>query len=94
MGFQGIIDSDTLKNPQALNRLPQTLKAPLHLTAQGCNSWVISKIRGTFLRVPIMRTLVFWGLHWGPLILGNYHLKFIDSRQCLDLASGVLEDQE
>ena len=21
-----------------------------------------------------MRTLVFWGLYWGPPILGNYHL--------------------
>ena len=24
--------------------------------------------------VPIIRALVFWGLHWGPLILGNYHI--------------------
>ena len=24
--------------------------------------------------VPIIRTIVFWGLYWGPLILGNYHL--------------------
>ena len=21
---------------------------------------------------PIIRTIVFWGLYWGPLILGNY----------------------
>ena len=21
-----------------------------------------------------MRTIVFWGLYWGPLILGNYHI--------------------
>ena len=26
--------------------------------------------------VPIIRTIVFWGLYWGPLILGNYHLVF------------------
>ena len=32
------------------------------------------KIRGTFLGVPIIRTIVFWGLYWGPLILGNYHV--------------------
>ena len=32
------------------------------------------KIRGTYLGVPIIRTTVFWGLYWGPLILGNYHL--------------------
>ena len=32
------------------------------------------KIRGTFLRVPIIRIIVFWGLYWGPTILGNYHI--------------------
>ena len=32
------------------------------------------KIRGTLLGVPIIRTIVFWGLYWGPLILGNYHI--------------------
>ena len=30
---------------------------------------------GTFLGVPIIRTIVFWGLYWGPLILGNYHME-------------------
>ena len=25
------------------------------------------KIRGTFLGVPIMRTIVYWVLYWGPL---------------------------
>ena len=31
---------------------------------------------GTFLGVPIVRDysiLVYWGLYWGLLILGNYH---------------------
>ena len=37
--------------------------------------WGLPKIRGTLLGVPIIRTIVYWGLHWGPLILGNYHLK-------------------
>ena len=23
---------------------------------------------------PIIRTMVFWGVYWGPLILGNYHM--------------------
>ena len=32
-------------------------------------------MRGTILVVPIIRTIVFWGLYWGPLILGNYHLS-------------------
>ena len=24
--------------------------------------------------VPIIRTIVYWGLYWGPLIVGNYHM--------------------
>ena len=31
-------------------------------------------IRGTFLEVPIIRVIIFWGLYWGPSILGNYHI--------------------
>ena len=31
------------------------------------------KLGVPFLGVPIIRTIVFWGLHWGPPILGNYH---------------------
>ena len=31
------------------------------------------KLGGTFLGVSIIRIIVFWGLYWGPLILGNYH---------------------
>ena len=23
---------------------------------------------------PIIRTIVYWGLDWGPLILGNYYI--------------------
>ena len=29
---------------------------------------------GTILGVPRIRTIVFWGLYWGPLILGNYQI--------------------
>ena len=36
--------------------------------------WGFPKIRGTFLGVPVLRILVFWGLYRGPLILGNYHM--------------------
>ena len=32
------------------------------------------KNRGTILGVPIIRTIVFWGLYWGSLILGNYRI--------------------
>ena len=31
-------------------------------------SWGFPKIRSTILGVPIIRTIVFWGLYWGPLI--------------------------
>ena len=36
--------------------------------------WGFPKIRGTFLGVPIIRIIVFWGLYWGLPILGNYHI--------------------
>ena len=44
------------------------------LAGSGLRIWEFPKIRGTLLGVPIIRTIVFGGLYWGPLILGNYHL--------------------
>ena len=38
--------------------------------------WEFPKIGGTILGVPIIRTIVYLGLYWGPLILGNYHVAF------------------
>ena len=38
------------------------------------------EITGTFLGGPTIRTMVFWGLYWGPLILGNYHNVFASWR--------------
>ena len=35
----------------------------------------VSQNYGTNLGVPIVRTVVFWCLYWGPLILGNYLLE-------------------
>ena len=32
------------------------------------NTWGFAKIRGTILGVPIIRTIIFWGLYWGPPI--------------------------
>ena len=29
------------------------------------------KVRGNVFGVPIMRTMIFWGLYWGPPIWGN-----------------------
>ena len=46
--------------------------------------WGFPKIRGTLLGVLIIRIIVFWGLHWGPLILGNYHMSF-----CLTNTTGL-----
>ena len=36
--------------------------------------WRFPKIRGTFSGVPIVRIIVYWGLYWGPLIGGIYHV--------------------
>ena len=36
------------------------------------------KLGVPLLGVPIVRTIIFWGLYWGPLILGNYHLNLMD----------------
>ena len=36
-----------------------------------CGNLEVSQ--NTFLGVLIIRTILFWGLYWGPLILGNYH---------------------
>ena len=30
---------------------------------------------GTFLGVPIIRTIVYWGLYLGTLIVGNYQMS-------------------
>ena len=30
--------------------------------------WGFPKIRGTLLRVPIIRIIISWGLYWGPPI--------------------------
>ena len=40
--------------------------------------WGFPKTRGTILGVPIIRTIVYWGLYWGPLILGNYHVMYLE----------------
>ena len=39
------------------------------------NIWGFPKIRGTILRVPILKILKSWGPYWGLPILGNYHIR-------------------
>ena len=53
---------DTMKRAAELTAAPDSL------------IWGFPKIRGSMLGVPIIRTIVYWGLYWGPLVLGNYHL--------------------
>ena len=36
----------------------------------------VSQNYGYLFGVPIIRIIVYWGLYWGPLILGNYHAFF------------------
>ena len=49
-------------------------KRSCDLTVTVAPIWGFPKIRPTILGVPIIRTVVFWGLYWGPPILGNYHI--------------------
>ena len=43
--------------------------------------WGFPKIRGTLLGVTIIRLVVFWGLFWGPLVLGNSHIPGLSENQ-------------
>ena len=36
--------------------------------------WGFPKITGTILGTHIIRTIVFWGLFWDYLVLGNCHI--------------------
>ena len=38
------------------------------------HKWGFPKIRGTFLRIPIIRTTVYWGLYLGTLVSGNHQI--------------------
>ena len=56
----------------ATARVPLVLTGPSGSTS--CSSkrkWGFPKIRGTFLGVPIIRTMVFWGLYWGSTYFGK-----------------------
>ena len=34
----------------------------------------VSQNWGYYSKVPIITIIVFWGLYWGPLVLGNYYI--------------------
>ena len=61
---------------QDLNPAPHKLK-PTASTLLPNLPWIwgFPKIRVTFLRVPIRRTIVYLSLYWGPRIWGNYHVN-------------------
>ena len=40
-----------------------------------------------FSGVPIIWTIVSWGLYWGPPILGNYHFSFLILSNLLKLSA-------
>ena len=62
-------------HPRPLDPKPKTLHVRLFCFKAVAESiWGSPKVRGTFSGVPIIRTIVYWGLHWGTLILGIYHL--------------------
>ena len=64
------------------SRIPHAIASPgedLHLLQRQVpcimtTMWGFPKITGAILGVPIIRAIVYWGLYWGPLILGNYYV--------------------
>ena len=38
----------------------------------------VSQNYGCLFGVPIIRIMVFWGLYWGPPILGSCHINHVD----------------
>ena len=53
---------------------------------------VVSQVRGTFLGVPIIRTIVLWGLYWGPPILGNSHIRIFLRHRFRSLTACPVEE--
>ena len=47
------------------------LYCALRISGNNPSMGEFTTVRGTILGVQIMRIIVFWGLHWDPLILGN-----------------------
>ena len=43
----------------------------------------MSQNQGTIVGIAIIRILVFESLHWGPLILGNYHARALFNKGVL-----------
>ena len=55
--------------------VPAELSCTLQqVTARRHYMGISRNYRYLFFGVPILRVIVFWGLCWGPLILGNHHI--------------------
>ena len=67
----------TCKRAQAARKRKTALSSLAHTEPNVAieRHMVVPKIRGTFLGIPIIRTMVFWGLYWGTSILGSYHMS-------------------
>ena len=50
------------------SQVPSTRPYTGRYTYRATHVWEFPKIRGTLLGVLIIRIIIFWGLHWGPLI--------------------------
>ena len=48
------------------------------------------KMRGNCLGVPMIRIIVYWGLHWGPPILQHYQINLSRSNKFPCLASNEI----
>ena len=77
-GTSWIKEGDALAPPEARQR--QNYNKAHTVTKWRSCIWGFPKIRGTILGVPIIRIIVFWGLYWVTLILGNYHMKLVSSK--------------
>ena len=67
----------TLREPHfyCSNPMPYALHLiPCRQPSNPKKKWWFPKIRGIILRVPIIRIVIFWGLYWSRLILGNYQI--------------------
>ena len=74
--FQDFVDMTDCRAPLCVSntRLSQKAIRCKGTPGRGEDTWEFPKTRVPFWGVPIIRTILYWGLCWGTLILGNYHI--------------------
>ena len=56
----------------------------MHVKAVGARfTSRIPNRRGTFVRVSVRRTIIYWSLYWGPVFFGNYRLPLSQTKENL-----------